>query len=377
MKKLIDRLGISFEHLKCLEEVFIENNEEYTRIETLLSSEDFNPFYIEMARELYGGGKQPRGKIKLARQMILGDIIEYIFTGRVFYYAAKSEENFSNFLKLILYSVNQILLFDTITVNPTIRKLYIEKLEERIDHEILYEKAGDNEIANELKENEILIWTRAWTSQIDSFVDSILPKTLGCPKELIVFAELIRLKKGNIIPLLLIQRIFGGKNPIAPPDFLIAKGNKEIYGIEVGYAKEGQSREFSIRTSIPTFAVDLKNNMHNRCPKCGENILYCDPVIEAYSNGTLNDKLNENGKYTCKECEHFNGGQCKFSNYYGRVNGTSFNGNTLEATKYRHYHVNCVSNDTYTFNRQENSIYKAHIDEFFAQIPKIEGIENI
>ncbi len=377
MKKLIDRLGISIEHLKCLEEVFIENNEEYARIETLLSSEDFNPFYIEMARELYGGGKQPRGNIKLARQMILGDVIEYIFTGRVFYYAAKSEDNFSKFLKLIFYSVNQILLFDTITVNPQIRKLYIEKLEEKIDHEILYEKAGDNEIANELKENEVLIWTSAWTSQIDSFVDSILPKTLGCPKELIVFAELIRLKKGNIIPLLLIQRIFGDKNPIAPPDFLIAKENKEMYGIEVGYAKEGQSREFSIRTSIPTFAVDLKNNMHNRCPKCGENILYCDPVIEAYSNGTLNDKLNENGKYTYKGCEHFNEGQCKFSNYYGRVNGTSFNGNTLDVNKNRHYHVNCVSSDTYTFRRQENSIYEDHIDKFFAQIPEIEGIGNI
>ena len=40
-----------------------------------------------------------------------------------------------------------------------------------------------------------------------------------------VFAELIRHKIGIIIPLLLIQRIFGDRNPIAPPDFLILKKN--------------------------------------------------------------------------------------------------------------------------------------------------------
>ena len=377
MKKLIDRLGISVEHLKCLEEVFLENNEEYARIESILASEEFNSFYVEISRELYGGGKKPRGNIKLARQMILGDIIEYIFTGRAFYYAAKSEENFNNFLKLILYSINQILLFDTITVNPNIRRLYLEKLEERIDKNILYEKEGDLEIANKLKESEVVIWTNDWTTGIDMFIDSILPKTLGCPKELVVFAELIRLKKGNVIPLLLIQRIFGDKQPIAPPDFLIAKGNKEIYGIEVGYAKEGQSREFSIRTSIPTFAVDLKNNMHNRCPKCGENILYCDPVIEAYSNGTLNKELDKNGKYLCSNCELFNEGRCHFSNYYGRVNGTTFNGNVLEAKKNRHYHTNCVKDDTYTYNRQKRSIYKDNVNQFFAQIPEIEGLENL
>jgi len=377
MKNLIDRLGISVEHLKCLEEVFLENNDEYARIEDILTSEEFIGFYTEISRELYGGGKQPRGHIKLARQMILGDVIEYIFTGRAFYYAAKSDENFNNFLKLILYSINQILLFDTITVNPEIRRLYIEKLEESIDNNILYEKEGDLEIATELKESEVMIWTEEWTTSIDMFIDSILPKTLGCPKELVVFAELIRLKKGNIIPLLLIQRVFGDKNPIAPPDFLIAKKNKEIYGIEVGYSKEGQSREFSIRTSIPTFAVDLKNNMHNRCPKCGENILYCDPVIEAYSIGILLERLDEEGRYRCSDCEHFNEGKCKFSNYYGRVNGTSFNGNELEATAYRHYHTNCVKEDTYTYRRQECLIYEDNLTFFFAQIPEIEGLDNL
>lgn len=378
MRLLLDKLGVSVEHLKCLDETFYEHNEEYQRIENILTSGEFNEIYTEISREIYAGGKRPRGKIKMARQMILGDVIEYIFTGRAYYFAVKSEENFKNFLKLILYCVNQILLFDTITVNPEIRKTYIEKLEGRIDIGILYEKEGDEKIAENLKDNHVVIWTDDWTKDIDLFIDSILPKTLGCPKELIVFAELIKLKKGIIIPLLLIQKIFGDMDPISPPDFLLVKNNKEIYGIEVGYKKEGQSREFSIRTSIPTFAVDLNNNMHNRCPKCGENILYCDLVIEAYSNGTLEqDVANRGGKFLCTECPNFNNGRCKFCNYYGWVEGIAFNRNPLEAKKSRHYHSSCVRDDSYTYRNNEVSIIEKHLNNFFAQIPEIDGIGNL
>ncbi len=157
MRLLLDKLGVSVEHLKCLDETFYEHNEEYQRIENILTSGEFNEIYTEISREIYAGGKRPRGKIKMARQMILGDVIEYIFTGRAYYFAVKSEENFKNFLKLILYCVNQILLFDTITVNPEIRKTYIEKLEGRIDIGILYEKEGDEKIAENLKDNHVVI----------------------------------------------------------------------------------------------------------------------------------------------------------------------------------------------------------------------------
>ncbi len=380
MKLLLDKLGISVDHLKCLDEVFLENNEEYKRIDDILNSEEFVSIYKEFGRQLYAGGKT-RGNslIKLNRQMILGDVIEYIFSGRAYYHAAKSDDNLKDFHKLILYSVNQMLLYDTITINPIIRKLYIEKLEEHIPSDILYEKEGDKDLANELKDNEIKIWQNGW-QRFDSFIDSILPKTLGMPKELVVFAELIQHKIGIIIPLLLIQRIFGDKNPIAPPDFLILKNNKEIYGIEVGYAKEGQSREFTIRTSIPTFAIDLKNNMHNRCPKCGENILYCDIAIENYAAGTLEEakvKRNNKEKLFCNDCDFFDDGNCKFSNYYGKVSGIDFIGRNLDSTKKRHYHTNCVKDDNYIFNRVSRNIFDHHEEDFFAQIPEIDGMENL
>ena len=378
MELLLKKLGLSIKHLECLDAVFRESNEEYRRIEEIFSTEPFSEIYKKISNELYAGGKtSPNSKLKLNRQMILGDVIEYIFSGRAYYFATKSDENFKNFMKLIFYCVNQILLFDTITINPELRKLYIEKLEQNIPHDQLYQKEGDEDLAEQIKESDIVIWTNDWTNKIDMFIDSLLPKTLGTPKELVVFAELIRQKRGMVIPLLLIQRIFGEHNPIAPPDFLLIRKNKDIYGIEVGYKKELQSREFSIRTAIPTFAIDLKNNMHNRCPVCGENILYCDPVIEAYSSGILNGIVKtQGGKFHCISCTYFNNGECKFSNYYGKAIGDKFNGEPLEDAN-RHFHTACVRDKIYTRNQNETNILQAHRADFFAQLPEIDGLENL
>ena len=66
------------------------------------------------------------------------------------------------------------------------------------------------------------------------------------------FREALKNHNSVILTQEMVLKYFGDKNPIAPPDFLLAKGNKEIYGIEVGYSKEGQSREFSIRFSSTT-----------------------------------------------------------------------------------------------------------------------------
>lgn len=205
----------------------------------------------------------------------------------------------------------------------------------------------------------------------DAFIDSILPKTLGCPKELVVFAELIRMKVGIILPLLLVQRLFNEKNPIAPPDFLLLKNNKEIYGIEVGYNKEGQSREFSLRTSIPTFAVDLEENMHNRCPVCGEFILYCDRFIEKYSNGCNVINLK------CEECPDFDNGNCSYSTYYGKYSGYNYNGEKIDGNKCMHYHTKCVKDGYYSYRNRQKNILEEHRQDFYAQVPVIQGIESI
>jgi len=375
--RLLYRLGTSVKHLQVLDEVFYKNHRIYKTISDKLNAPPFKSVMEEIELQVYAGGKKVRGiGHKLSRQMILGDLMQYIFTGRAFYYATASEQHLKDFLKLILYIVNQILIYDSITVNPTIRTMYIKKLEKKIPLSILYEKEGDQDVARDLKQNPIKIDQTGWSTDIDLFVDSILPKTLGNPKELVVFAELIGLKKGIIIPLLLIQRTFGIKDPIAPPDFLIIKPNKDIFGVEVGYAKEGQSREFVLRTSIPTMAVDLKNNLHNRCPKCGEFILYCDPVIDAFANGTLNQKLDPgSGRFLCFTCPKFRNGKCKFSNYYGFASINDFVGNPLKKGNY-HFHGSCVLHDSFPFRNNPTPIISL-LNTFFAQIPEIQGLESL
>lgn len=377
MKKLLKRLKTSVEHLQVLDEVFYQNHPIYKSISDNLNTAPYNAVMEEIELQIYAGGKKTRGKgHKLMRQMVLGDLMQYIFTGRAFYYGTFSEQHLKDFLKLIINTVNQILIYDSITVNSNIRKLYISELENKIPLTLLYEKAGDQNVANTLKGSNVIIGQAAWTSDIDLFIDSILPKTLGNPKELIVFAELIRMKKGIIIPLLLIQRTFGIRDPIAPPDFLIIKPNKDIFGIEVGYAKEGQSREFSLRTSIPTMGVDLKNNMHNRCPKCGELILYCEPVIDAFVDGTLNLKLDPiSKKFLCYNCPKFNNGSCSFSNYYGFASINDFAGRPLKKGNY-HFHASCVLTNTFPFYNNPKSI-SSLANDFFAQIPEIQGLENL
>lgn len=102
MEILLKKLGISIDHLKCLDEVFRRESDLYLSIENKMISE-MGEHLISISRELYAGGKK-QGKFN--RQMILGDVIEYIFTGRAYYYASVSGDHFNHFAKLVLYCVN-------------------------------------------------------------------------------------------------------------------------------------------------------------------------------------------------------------------------------------------------------------------------------
>lgn len=74
MKILLDKLSISVGHLKCLDEIFRENHEEYQRIEKLFGEMPFKEQIINISRELYAGGKTaPQSRPRFDRQMILGD----------------------------------------------------------------------------------------------------------------------------------------------------------------------------------------------------------------------------------------------------------------------------------------------------------------
>ena len=180
MKRLLNRLKTSVEHLQVLDEVFYNHNSLYKSITDKLNTPPFDSVMEEIELQLYAGGKKMRGAgKKLMRQMILGDLMQYVFTGRAFYYGTFSEVHLKNFLKLILNTVNQLLIYDSITVDSYIRTLYIEELEYKIPIPILYEKTSDQLVASNLKGNAVRIGQPAWSTDIDLFVDSILPKTLG------------------------------------------------------------------------------------------------------------------------------------------------------------------------------------------------------
>jgi len=53
MQILLDKLSISVRHLKCLDEIFSENHEEYQRIEKLFGEMPFKEQIINISRELY------------------------------------------------------------------------------------------------------------------------------------------------------------------------------------------------------------------------------------------------------------------------------------------------------------------------------------
>ena len=96
MEKLLNKLALSVKHLKCLDEVFRTESTLYKQIEKQMEQNIGDNLEI-ISKELYAGGKYRGG---LNRQMILGDVIEYVFTGRAYYFAAKSDENFRIFSKL-------------------------------------------------------------------------------------------------------------------------------------------------------------------------------------------------------------------------------------------------------------------------------------
>ena len=81
MKILLDKLGLSVDHLRCLDEVFRTSNPLYSQVENCMIAA-LGANLEDMSKELYAGGKS---RIGLNRQIILGDVIEYIFSGRAYF----------------------------------------------------------------------------------------------------------------------------------------------------------------------------------------------------------------------------------------------------------------------------------------------------
>jgi len=324
MQRAYDNVIKSINHLKILHETFLkkENHENEENYKLYLENskkltELFSLPEVEVYKQLYN---------EKSRQMILADIIEYIFLARGFFFITEGSNSLDKkirkkglFIKSVLYFVNLLMLYESMTVDKKIRKSFLEKLSmdlPEIKEEELFEKLKNfnGKVGLIEKESDA-------DKKLNKYFDKILPKTAGgLWHELLVYIFLLRNNLGYIVPLLLTQKFMSGEDILVPPDFLIITKDKDIYGIEVGIKKEIQSGSFSLMTNIPTATIDTINSRcSDRCPICKRWIPFCDYVIENYSN--LDNTLSSKSEIKCLEkCNKFSKediihGKCPYAKY--------------------------------------------------------------
>lgn len=350
MERNYDNLIKSVKHLQALDEVFSEQSnfsdkndwkiykENYEELTKAISSSDVKLFY-----QLYNEN---------GRQMILADILEYIFLARG-YYAIISrspkarKRKMKKFIEIILRFVNILMSYETMTVDDKLRKKFLEKLQKKIlevEKEKLFNTLIDfkGEIGLPLGKD-----APKKLKKLNKYFDKMLPKTAGgLWHELLVFIFLLRHDLGYIVPLLLNQRFLSKSGGLVPPDFLIITKEKNIYGIEVGTKKEIQSGSFSLTTNIPTATIDTINSRcSDRCPLCKKWIPFCEKVIRDFSD--LDNELPIKPEIKClEECdiyskEEISKGICPYTKY-SRKKAKNLEYTDIKYANGLHYHYRCV-----------------------------------
>lgn len=329
MKKAFDRLDQCATHLKAIEDFFIANVPEYARNETML--ENLGRYYQEFARELYAGGRK-EGSRKVGnryhRGMILADLLTYTVFGRGYYIITASDTHRKAFVEIVMRIANKLLLQENISTDIELRKNLLNTLASSGMPNFFEDEEQKERFVRLRDYDGPIIWGKEG-QEFYKTMDAFLPKSRGLAIELLIYLYLIHLDFGFVIPLLLQQRLFTNKRHIAPPDFLVIKPDGRIFGIEVGFWKEGQSTEFVTTTSIPTVAAELDYDQPFRCPKCQQWITYCDRIIETYSRG-----ISTLEPVSCLQCESFAEGSCQNIIFFGEV--------AEIARGKRRYHYRCV-----------------------------------
>jgi len=341
MEDVFGKMKSALNHLEILHSVF-ERRENFETEEHL----DY-AIYKENEEKL----RQVLGELDFdnqlysakGRQMILADLLEYVFLGRG-YYSMRSKRDRQNFLRAILYFVNLLMCYEVMTVSNNLRQRVLEQLGNKIT------QLKDEEYYEELRDFTGSVGLKRGESDaaryLNNYFDSLLPKTAGgLWHELLVYIFLLRHDLGYIIPLLLTQRLMSLHHSIVPPDFLIITYDKHLYGIEVGTKKEIQSGSFSLQTAIPTATVDTINSRtSDRCPICKRWIPLCPYVIENYSN--LDKRITKSKVRCLDECalypsEQIAIGNCAYTKY-SRNKAKTLQHTHHDFANGLHYHYGCV-----------------------------------
>lgn len=404
MEIFLNPLKKSINHLEIIDKVFSNSTypekDIYLKIKDELKRLDTKIPFNKFSEELYVGGKKRNSSNNqgYARQMILSDIVEYIINGRGYFYAIRNKEAMKTYIEIILTIVNQLMIYDSISVDIPLRKRLLEELqaemggdffkeeERKIEHEALLLHSSpiglplrNNEVNNSVLEKLGLTEFEKGKAikRLEEYYDSLLPKTAGgLWGELIVYIYILRTNLGFVFPLLLNQRLLTGESGssrlyLKPPDLLLLPyGKQNFYGIEVGGGKEVQSGNFSIITGLPTAT---KANMDNpkRCCICGKWMLFCPQVIKDYSDNDKSLGDIEKPIKCISDCkiytkEQILEGKCPYAMHKGgkpQEYVMNMKGETY------HFHLNCLKND---------SLGKKDISEnsIVAYYPYVRGLEE-
>lgn len=362
MNRNYEHLIKSIRHLQVLHRTFLDkgnfkNHKDHQMY--VQTSENISKLFslpdVEIYKQLYN----PKN-----RQMILADIIEYIFLSRGLFFITegsnqpsikKAKRGF--FIKAILYFVNMLMIYESLTVDNIIRKNFLKNLARKIP-EVKNEDFFDD-LYNFKGKVGLPQGESDADKKLNRYFDKILPKTAGgLWHELLVFIFLLRADLGYIVPLLLNQKLISLVDVIVPPDFLLITKEKDIYGIEVGIKKEIQSGAFSLKTNIPTATIDTINSRcSDRCPICKKWIQFCDKVINDYSNIDINLK-NKTEIRCLQECKIFS----REDILHGKCPHTKYSRKGTMRIKHQyttgyHYHYKCVLK--HLTDEERNNLIKA------------------
>ena len=366
MKKLLSSLAIASKHISVLDDVFRSNYPPYTEASKKLEN---LPLYDELRKEIYAGGKK-QGTYGYGRQMILGDLLQYILTGRGYYFAVRGKEQRESFIAVVMHVCNLLILMEDISVEVRLRNVVLDMLKKRIGS-AFFEDDEQQNLFNALRAYKGLI-TPEEGNEYDNIMDSMLPKRVGVVPELLVYVFLARKNYGYVVPLLHSQRLIGNQGYIVPPDFLLLRTKGEIFGIEVGRGKEQQMGSFSTITSIPVFTTGIGSfdqPQPYRCGKCLKWIFYCDEVVRLCSKNE-----EPEGEYVdCKKCSIHKGNmgealsKCPHVVYHGRA--LDYYGR-MRALR---YHYNCVRKD----REVSEVLERARTPKLIAPLPWVSGLEYL
>jgi len=366
MDKLLKSLAVAGKHLTLLDRVFRKNYSPYAEITQKLLD---LPLYDELRKEVYAGGKK-RGIHGYGRQMILGDLLQYIFVGRGYYFAVRGDEQRQTFIRVTMYVANQLILMEDVSVDVTLRNKMLDTLTQVIGSRF-FEDDRQEELFEELRHYKGRIVPPDEGSAYDNTLDSMLPKRVGAIPELLVYAHLIRKNYGYVAPLLHAQRLLGNagisQGYIVPPDFLLLRSKGETFGIEVGRGKERQIGSFTTVTSMPVFTTNIgspEQPQPYRCARCGRWITYCDEVIDLCA-----ENKEQGEEYDCSHCplyESFDRAkkECRQMVYHGVASGNR---------KELRYHYCCVRREP----EVQSLLSSGRRARLIAPIPWVSGLEHL